>query len=206
MSEPIVTLLPGLAMTRLFAWRWGRALLRASAMLAFGGVVVLRPRLAVTLFLGLFIAYAALDGATLIAAALRPAEGLPRRWWLLGAGVESLVAVAVIALAPTVRSHGLATILGLWAVTRGMLEIGDALTAGRALGQAWALASRGVVPLGFGLMLLTLPGVSSRQIVSLIGAWMLALGALGVAEALQLRRADISSQALAANSPAATRH
>jgi uncharacterized membrane protein HdeD (DUF308 family) len=173
---------------------WWLVLLRAAAAIVFGGLTLGWPRHTASVLIGLFGAYALLDGLIALLLSAR-GEGLLSRWSLTLAGLSS-VAAGLFALAqPRLMALMLVAVMGVWLVLRGVNEIAQAAKMGGEAGpqarprrQRRGVLLNGAMSALFGLALVAAPHAGALGLVWAIGAWAVAHGLLMIPFALSLRR------------------
>jgi uncharacterized membrane protein HdeD (DUF308 family) len=146
------------------------------------------PALTLAALVWLFGAYAIVDGAFSIVAALRRRAG-SRTWWaLLAQGIIGIAAGLVTFLFPGLTAVTLVYVIAAWAIVTGVLEIIAAIRLRRELtGEAWLIFS-GVLSIVFGGLLMIAPGAGALALVLWIGAYAIVFGVLLLALAFRLRR------------------
>lgn len=120
----------GRAMSR--GGRWGILLFQGLASLLTGVMALLWPAITVLAFVLLNAAWAIISGGLLLGAALR-LHRRHGRWWMLLAGVASLIYGALLTLAPMLGAIVLTWWLGAFALMLGamLLTLAVKLRAGK---------------------------------------------------------------------------
>jgi uncharacterized membrane protein HdeD (DUF308 family) len=144
------------------------------------------PAISLESLILVYAAYALADGTLSLVAALR--AGVTPHWWLMLAGLVSLMAGTVAGLWPVPTAVVLAITIGIWAVVRGVLEIAGAIALRRIIPNEWWLALSGVVSILFGATMMFAPGPGALALVWLIGAYAVAVGVFLVMLSLRLRK------------------
>ena len=99
------------------------------------------------------------------------------------------LAAGVIALAwPGPTALVLVLIVGIWAITAGIMEIAAAFAAGEAAGTRALFVLGGLVSIAFGVVLFARPGVGAITLALLFGLFNLAYGAWALVQGIELRR------------------
>jgi uncharacterized membrane protein HdeD (DUF308 family) len=166
---------------------WWVILLRGLAGIGFGIITFLAPALSLAALVILWGAYIFADGVLALVSAIRR-RGESNRWWLLV--VEGLIGIAAGVLTfvwPAITAIALLYLIAAWAFVTGILEIAAAIRLRKVIAHEWLLALSGVASLGFGILLVVLPGAGALAVVLWIGAYALVFGALLVALAFRLR-------------------
>ena len=125
-------------MERGLARNWWMLALRGVLAIVFGILVFFSPDLAWAVVIGLFAAFALIDGVLAITAAVVGHEH-GRRWWaLVLEGVVGLGAGILTLAWPEVTGLVLLYFIGFWAVVTGVLESGPWRWPGSCpSGSAW---------------------------------------------------------------------
>ncbi len=166
---------------------WWTFILRGVLAIAFGLLAFFAPGLGIGVLVGLFAAWAFIDGATNLVAGIQSRGD--RSWWLsILEGIVGIAAGAIALIFPVVAAEVLVLIIGAWAVVTGVIEIVAAIRLREQItGELW-LGLAGVCSILFGVVLFLFPGVGALGLVWLIGGFAIAFGALMVALGLRLRR------------------
>ena len=167
---------------------WWTFVLRGILAIAFGVLAFFAPGLGIAVLVGLFAAWALIDGATNLVAGIR-SRGRDRSWWL--AILEGIVGIAdgVIALLfPVYAAGALVLIIGVWAIITGLLEIVAAIRLREQItGELW-MGLAGLASILYGVVLFLFPGVGVLSLVWLIGGFAIVFGVFLVALGWRLRR------------------
>jgi uncharacterized membrane protein HdeD (DUF308 family) len=173
---------------------WWVVLIRAAVAIGFGVAALIWPWHTSVALVGLFGAYALLDGSMdLLATARR--GGLGRHWWLTLAGATSIAAGAFAFSRPREMALVLVAVLGAWLIVRGIIEVlaglfadADAGAEGGEDRRDWRMVLSGVMSALFGAGVIAVPRVAALSLFWALGAWAILHGLLMVAFALRLRR------------------
>ena len=169
---------------------WGAIAVRGVAAILFGILTFVVPGLTLTALVLLFGAFALVDGIFSIVAAVRGRVG-DRAWWtLLLEGIVSVAAGVVTLLMLGLTALTLVYVIGAWAVVTGVLEIAAAVRLRRLITGEWWLTLSGVLSIVFGVLVMLAPGAGALAMVLWIGAYSIVFGALLLALAFRLRRAQ----------------
>lgn len=133
-------------------------------------------------------------------------EGL---WIMLTAGVAdrgahfvtgllSLAAGVVIIVWPRPSLIVLGIFLGSWLIVLGTISISGALAGRRLLPEWWLLLLVGVSEVVLGVLALADPGATLAALITVAGIWAVAVGAMRVVLAFQLRHLPEDVDAAAA--------
>ena len=169
------------------ARNWWALALRGVLGMVFGVFTFVAPAAALAVLVLLFGAYALVDGAFNIVAALRDARG-DRGWWaLLLSGVAGVVAGLIAFAAPAFTALVLLYVIAAWAVVTGALEIAAAIRLRRHISGEWLLALNGALSIVFGGLVMVAPVIGALAVVLLVGAYAFVSGLLLVALGFRLR-------------------
>ncbi|HEY1191453.1 MAG TPA: HdeD family acid-resistance protein [Gemmata sp.] len=169
------------------ARNWWMLAIRGVLALLFGVLVFLWPGLAWAAVVLMFAAYAFLDGAVAIAAAVVGHERGARWWALALEGVVGLAAGVLTLAWPEVTALVLLYLIGFWAVFTGVLEIIVAVRLRKDIEGEWALGLAGLLSVAMGLAVLLFPGAGALAVAWLIGLYAVLFGATLLALAFRLR-------------------
>lgn len=156
---------------------WWTFILRGILAIAFGILSFFAPLLGIAVLVGLFGAWALIDGATSIVAGIRT-RGQDRSWWLeILEGIAGIAAGLLALIFPTFAADVLVLIIAAWAIVTGLFEILAAIRLRRQIrGEIW-LGLAGVASILFGIVLVLFPAAGALSLVWLIGGSAMAFGA-----------------------------
>jgi len=155
--------------TPLSAIAWA-LVVRGLVAIAFAILTFVWPRVTLGAIVILFAVYALVDGAAGIAGALKERS---RGWAPLVGGIVSVVAAIVTFLQPALTLLALVTLVAIWAITRGVLDIVAAIRLRREIEGEWLLAVGGAMSILFGVLVFAAPRAGA-----LVTAWWIAIYAL----------------------------
>lgn len=187
-------------MLEMLARRWWVVLIRGLAAIGLGTLAVLWPGTTMLSLLFVFGAFTVADGLTALWLGFSaPRDG--RVWWeMVAVGAVAILFGLAVALLPGLTAVFFVYLIGFFAILRGVTEIAAAIQLRHVIDDEWMLILSGAVSILFGFMLIVRPGEGAIAMVLLIGAFMIAAGAMTVALALRLRHI---SQRLEARHPPA---
>jgi len=167
---------------------WWTFVLRGVLAIAFGVLAFFAPGLGIAVLVGLFAAWALIDGATNLVAGFQSRDR-DRNWWLsILEGIVGIAAGVIALLFPVLAAEVLVLIIGAWAIITGVFQIVAAIRLREQIeGEVW-LGLAGLASVLFGVVLFLFPGVGALSLVWLIGGFAIAFGAFLVALGLRLRR------------------
>jgi len=171
------------------ARNWWAMILRGVLGIAFGAFAILLPAAAFAVIILAFGAYALIDGALNIAAALRGARG-EREWWaLLLSGMAGVLAGLAAFAAPTLTALVMLYVIAGWAIVTGVLEITAAVRLRRQIAGEALMMLNGGLSIAFGVLIMMAPRAGALAVVLLIGAYAFSSGVVLVALGVRLRHA-----------------
>lgn len=150
-------------------------MLRGLAGIAFGLIAFFMPFVTLAGLVLMFGAYAFLDGALAIAAAVHPKRDRRHAFLLLegfigiGIGVASVLWTGATAMV-------LVSLVAFWAVVTGSLELAMAVHAGTGFPGRRYLVAVGVMSLVLGVSVVLFPTAGALGIVLLLGAYAMTFG------------------------------
>jgi uncharacterized membrane protein HdeD (DUF308 family) len=163
-------------------------IVRGILALAIGVMALAWPQVTVLALVILFAVYAFTAAGLEAVRAFSSAKGGPVFGHLLLGLVD--VAAGVIALAwPGPSALVLVLIVGVWAVTAGVVEIFSAFQAGAPAGTRALVVLGGLASVAFGVVLIAHPGVGAITLALLFGLFNLVYGAWMLVQGVELRRA-----------------
>ncbi len=167
---------------------WWMICVRGALAILFGALLLVRPATSLNLLVAFGGVYALLDGGWAIASALWVTRTWFTAWPVLLEGAVS-VAVGGLALVWPLVPRELVLAIATWGLLTGILEITAAVRLPRRGAGYWLLATGGVFSLFLAVIILVLPHADQPAVVSTLGLYALAFGALLVAAAFSLRKA-----------------
>lgn len=169
---------------------WWTFILRGILAIAFGILAFVSPGLGIGVLVGLFAAWALIDGATGLW------EGFSRRakdrsWWLsVLEGIVGILAGVLALLFPVWAAATLVLLIGAWAIVTGVFEIIAAIRLREQIqGEFW-LGLAGVASILYGVVLFLFPAAGALAIVWLIGGFAIAFGAFLLVLGWRLRNVN----------------
>ncbi|MCW5941904.1 MAG: HdeD family acid-resistance protein [Fimbriimonadaceae bacterium] len=110
-------------------------------------------------------------------------------WWLFVVrGVLAIVFGIVAFVRPDVALAALVALYGFFALTDGVVSLaGCFLFAGTRL--VWWMLLEGLFGIAAGVLAFTMPGATAMLILTLLGVWLIASGAVRTVLAIEMRQA-----------------
>jgi uncharacterized membrane protein HdeD (DUF308 family) len=174
-------------MLRLLASKWWIFLVRGLCAIAFGILAFALPGAALLSLALIWGAYALLDGAAALVAALSAKGEEGHFWQLLIAGILGLLAGVLTFAWPGLTALFMLYLVAWWAVFRGVFEIAAAVRLRREIENEWLLGLAGALSVIFGLVLMFQPAAGAVAIVWLLAGFAIAFGVFNIALAFRLK-------------------
>jgi len=177
------------SLLRAMADNWWLLLLRGIAAILFGVLAFVWPGITLISLTFLWGAYALVDGAVSLWAAIvgKGSEVTPR-WWLAVVGAAGILAGLVAFLSPGITALVLLMFIAGWAIVTGVFQIIGAVRLRKEIEGEWLLALSGALAILFGIALIAVPGAGLLSMVWLIGAFAIVAGASYIGLALRLKK------------------
>jgi uncharacterized membrane protein HdeD (DUF308 family) len=173
---------------RMLAPRWWVPVARGIAAIVFGILAFTRPGDSLLALLWFFGAYAIVDGAFNLAFAFRGARA-GRSWgWMLLAGLVSIAAGVLTFLWPGMTAVALLSMISVWAIILGVVQIAAAIELRRVITSEWMLVVSGVLSIAFGVILIARPFAGVLTLLWMIGGYAIAFGALLIGLGFRIKR------------------
>jgi uncharacterized membrane protein HdeD (DUF308 family) len=174
-------------MGKILTRAWWTMALGGGAAVLFGLLVFIWPRLALGVLVALFGAYALIGGLTEVVAGIEGIEHHQSWFWLLVGGVLSVVAGLITFAWPSITALVLLTIIPIWAILWGLLQIGTAIELRRQMPNEWLLLVGGAISVLFGILVFTRPRTGVLAVLVLIGTYAIVWGIVRISLAFRLR-------------------
>lgn len=174
-------------MLQALAENWWLFMARGVCAIVFGVLAFIWPGATLLTLILLYGAFALVDGAAAIIAAIRGSSTGPR-WWLAILGALGIAAGLLTLYWPGITAIVLLFLIATWAIATGVMQIIGAIKLRAEIDNEWLLIAGGVLSVLFGLMLLARPSGGALAMILVIGMYAIAQGVLTVALALRLRR------------------
>jgi uncharacterized membrane protein HdeD (DUF308 family) len=170
------------------ARNWWLVLLRGLVAVLFGLLAFAWPGLTIFVLVLFYGAYALIDGALALYAAITRRDGRGPTWWLVFVGLAGIGAGVATFLWPGLTTLVLLIFIAAWAIVRGAFEIIGAIQLRREIEGEGFLILAGLLSVTFGLLLLARPEAGAVAVAWIIGIYSTLFGAILIALALRLRR------------------
>jgi len=169
------------------ARHWWVFLVRGLVAIAFGLVAFFYPVATLYTFILFYAVFSIVDGAFALVSAVRGHEGPGARWWLALIGVLGVVAGVAAYLWPGLTALALLTLIGIWALVYGVVEIIGAIRLRKEIDNEWLLLVHGILAALFGLIVLVRPGAGALALIWLVASFALASGVVLVILSFRLK-------------------
>ena len=171
----------------LLAHNWWSLAVRGVLAVLLGIVTFLWPGITLSALVLMFGVYAFLDGVLNLAGAWRRSQHHERWVAPLIEGVVGIMAGVVAFLSPGFTAVALVTVIAIWAIFTGILEIAAAFRLRRHIANEWLLGLMGVASVLFGVALFAAPITGALVLAVWFGVYALIFGIATLALAFRLR-------------------
>ncbi len=179
--------LAGSLMVHALAKNWWLILLRGIAAVIFGVLTFAWPGVTLLTLVLLYGAFALVDGALALVAAIMGGQPAPR-WWLALVGLLGLVAGLITLALPGITAVILLYCIAFWAIAIGAMQIVGAIRLRKEIDNEWMLIASGVISVLFGLVMILSPGAGALGLLFVIGVYAVIHGIMLITLAFRLRR------------------
>ena len=199
MSDAVTQEVTGTVDEKTLAGKWKWFLLQGALMVLVGVIALFAPISAVYAMTLVWGAFAFVDGIFSIGAGIARARKKEEHWVaMLLRGALGLMAGIVVLVMPVVAAVALTAftwaMISIWTLVTGVMEVVAAMRLRKEIKGEWMLALSGVVSVIFGLLVpvivIMYPAASIVAMGYVIGFWALVHGALTLALAWKLKKAQ----------------
>lgn len=169
------------------ARNWPLILLRGALSIVFGVLTFIWPGLSLITLVLLYGAFAFVDGAFALAAAITKGAPAPR-WWLAIVGIVGIGAGIATLMWPGITGMVLLYFIAGWAIAAGIFQIVGAIKLREEISDEWMLIAAGALSVLFGVLILLFPGAGALGVAFSIGTFAIAYGILTIAFSLRLKK------------------
>jgi uncharacterized membrane protein HdeD (DUF308 family) len=174
-------------MFNLMTQNWWAIALRGLVAVLFGIAAFVWPGITLWMLVGLFGAYALVDGIFAVIEAFRHDAERGRWWALLFEGAIGIAIGLLTFFWPRLTAMGLLYLIAFWAIVTGVFEIITAIRLRHEISGEWMMALIGILSIVFGFLLVAFPLAGALSLVLMIGAFVFAMGVLMIGLAFKLR-------------------
>lgn len=186
-AQTVRPVLGGGMMLHALAKNWWLIMLRGICAVLFGLLAFVWPGVTLVTLVLLYGAYAFVDGALALVAAVTGGAPAPR-WWLAIVGLLGIGAGLVTLFWPGMTALLLLFFIAFWSIAIGVMEIVGAIRLRKDIDNEWMLIASGVLSVLFGVILLVSPGAGALGLLFVIGAYAVIHGVMLISLSLRLRR------------------
>lgn len=172
----------------LLSRRWWVFAIRGIVAIAFGVLTLVWPAITVLVLVMIYGFYAIVDGVAHLAAAVGPAGRETRGFMIIGGSI-SVIAGIIAFVWPGITTLVLLTIIAIWAIISGVVEIVAVARLRRGLPGNWSYFAGGGISVILGVLLLAWPGAGAIALAWLIGLFAIMIGVVLLTISLRLRGA-----------------
>jgi uncharacterized membrane protein HdeD (DUF308 family) len=169
------------------AHHWWVFLLRGVVGVAFGLVAFFYPVATLYTFIVFYAVFSIVDGVFAFVSAVRGKENMGPRWWLALIGILGVVAGLAAYLWPGFTAIALLTLIGIWALVNGVVEIVGAIRLRAEIDNEWLLLIHGILSVLFGLIVLARPSGGALALIWFIAAFALVSGSVLIVLSFRLK-------------------
>jgi uncharacterized membrane protein HdeD (DUF308 family) len=162
-------------------------LIRGILGVAIGVIAIVWPGITLAVLVGIFAAYAILDGITNLFVGMRKSPQGGRSWAQIVQGLVGVAAGIMTLLWPAITALALVWFIAAWAVVTGALEIAAAIRLRRVISGEWMLVLSGILSVVFGILVFAFPAAGAVGISWILGIYAAAAGFVLIALAMRLR-------------------
>lgn len=173
-------------MLAVLANRWPYVLIRGICAIIFGIIAFAWPGITLFTLVVLFGIYVLVDGIFALVTAMTPA-GRGSVGWLVLVGILGIAAGVVTFFYPMMTAVVLISLIGAWAVVKGIIEIVAAVQLRKEIRHEWLLALAGTFSVLFGLILWVRPAAGVLALIWVLGLYAILFGIVEIGLSLRLR-------------------
>ncbi len=177
-----------ISLPQLLARNWWLFLLRGIAALIFGVLSLVWPGISLLTLILFFGAYALVDGAFALAAAMVGRGNAKVRWWLVLVGLLGIGIGIATFLWPGLTALTLLYFIAGWVIATGVLQIIGAIELRNVIEDEWWLILDGALAVLFGILLCIMPGAGAVALIWLIALFAIAYGVLLIGFAFKVKK------------------
>jgi uncharacterized membrane protein HdeD (DUF308 family) len=166
---------------------WWTFVARGIFAILFGVLALALPELTLILLVWMFGAYIMIDGAFQIMVSIARRKELQRWWMILIEGLFEIALGVVTFVWPGITGLALLTMIVIWAVVTGMLEIAAAIQLRKIIENEWMLGLSGVLSILFGIAMFLWPDAGALALAWLIGLYAVLFGIMLVVLGFRLK-------------------
>ena len=174
---------------RMLARAWRLIALRGVVAIGFAIVLLIWPDIGLAAMVGAVGVFAIVSGLVSAAGAFALPGAVKRhRFWLAAHALLGVLAGTAVLVWPGISAVALLTVIALWAIAVGVIELTAAFTLPLSGPRTLLVAVGGIALAAIGVLMFVAPGNGAVALLGLVAAFALARGASDVTLAVQLRR------------------
>jgi uncharacterized membrane protein HdeD (DUF308 family) len=166
---------------------WWLIVLRGIAAVIFGMIAWVWPDLTGLALIVCFGVYTAIDGVAALITGIVRLRQRRHAWTFLAEGLVSLGFALAALIWPVFTALTVVTVIGLWAMVTGLVEVFAAVQLRKEIQDEWILALSGFASLIFGALIAFQPASGGVAVVWSIGWYAVVFGVLLVVWGLRLK-------------------
>lgn len=170
------------------ARNWWLVALRGVAAILFGIMAFIWPGTTLTALVLLLGAYFFIDGIATIAHSVSARKVTDIWWVMLIQGIASVVFGALTLFWPGLTSVLLISLVAVWSIITGILEIVSAVRMRKIIDNEWMLIISGIFSVLFGVLLMVFPLAGAISIAFIVGTYAIIFGIFTLMFAFRLRK------------------
>lgn len=167
---------------------WWVIAIRGAFAVLFGIIVFIWPAMSLLGLVFCFAAFAMAEGILALMCLFFKKERQETPWWTLM--LEGAVGIGAAVIVFSRPGFGIAVLIfciGLWAIIRGILEIGAAISIRKIIhGEGWLILA-GALSVAFGVLIIVWPAAGALTVAWLIGMYALMYGVFMLGLAFKLK-------------------
>ncbi|MGX5817504.1 HdeD family acid-resistance protein [Chitinophaga lutea] len=175
-------------MLREFAKYWWLLVLRGVLAVLFGIMAFIWPGVTLAILIVFLGAYFLVDGIFSVVQAFRVRKEEQQWWVLLLQGLVGIGAGLIALFSPGVTSLFIVTLVAIWAIFTGILEIVWAIRMRKAIQGEWLLILAGIFSVIFGVLVLMLPAAGLVAIAWWLGFYAVFFGIFLISLGFRLKK------------------
>ena len=172
----------------------GRSLLVMRGLLgiAAGIVAMAWPGITLVVLVGVFGLYAIVEGLTNLLHGLMRDDVVGESWTTGLQGAIGIIVGILVSLWPSITTMLLVTFIGVWAASKGILEIAEAIRLRHQVIGDWLVALNGLISVVFGLAVFAFPSAGAITIAWILGLYVAVSGGVLIMRGLGVRTSAVA--------------
>ena len=165
----------------------GSFIVRGVVAVILGILAILFPGPTLAGLLGVFAAYAIVDGIFAIYGGAMARGNTTMSIWIILGGIAAIALGVLTLFSPETTALVLVLWIGILSITRGISEVAAAITFRQVIRNAAFFALSGLVSIVFGIFLVVAPGAGALSLLWIIGYYALFTGVMYLAVGFRMR-------------------